>query len=146
MSDGEGEPAQELVRGVVVSHGALAAGLVDAVERIAGLESGVLVPISNQGRGPDELARIVAAAADCGPAIIFVDLHSGSCALAARFGCSSQTDVQVICGVNLPMLLDFVFHRDLPLDELVPRVVERGRDAVRALPLAQRHVDSTVPG
>jgi hypothetical protein len=33
------------------------------------------------------------------------------------------------------MLLDFVFHRDLPIDEIVERVVERGRDAVTsALP------------
>jgi hypothetical protein len=30
------------------------------------------------------------------------------------------------------MLLDFVFHSDLPLEELVGRVVERGRSAIRA--------------
>ncbi|MEX2526077.1 MAG: hypothetical protein WEA09_00445 [Gemmatimonadota bacterium] len=146
MSDGEGEPAPERVRGVVVSHGTLAAGLVDAVDRITGLEAGVLVPVSNHGRGPDELARLVMEAAGDGPAVIFADLHSGSCALAARFGCSSQGNAQVVCGVNLPMLLDFVFHRDLPLDELVPRLVKRGREAVRALPPSQRHVDSSVPG
>jgi mannose/fructose-specific phosphotransferase system component IIA len=40
----------------------------------------------------------------------------------------------VVCGVNLPMLLDFVFHRELPLDELVERVVERGRSAIRTAP------------
>lgn len=146
MSEGEEQPAREPVRGVVVSHGALAAGLVDAVDRITGLEAGVLVPVSNHGCGPDELARLVGEAASGGPAVIFADLHSGSCALAARFGCASQVDVRVVCGVNLSMLLDFVFHRDLPLDELVPRLVERGRDAVRALPPSQRHVDSSVPG
>jgi hypothetical protein len=33
------------------------------------------------------------------------------------------------------MLLDFVFHRDLPLEELVARVVDRGRAAIRAKPV-----------
>jgi mannose/fructose-specific phosphotransferase system component IIA len=36
--------------------------------------------------------------------------------------------------VNLPILLDFVFHRDMPLDELVPRLVGKGRDGIRELP------------
>ena len=40
----------------------------------------------------------------------------------------------VVCGVNLPVLLDFVFHRDLPMEELVPRLVAKGRDGIRSLP------------
>jgi mannose/fructose-specific phosphotransferase system component IIA len=39
-----------------------------------------------------------------------------------------------VCGVNLPILLDFVFHRDLPVDELVSRLVGKGRDGIRTLP------------
>jgi mannose/fructose-specific phosphotransferase system component IIA len=32
-----------------------------------------------------------------------------------------------VSGVNLAVLLDFVFHRDLPLTELVERLVEKGK-------------------
>ena len=39
----------------------------------------------------------------------------------------------MVCGVNLPILLDFVFHRDMPLDELVPRLLEKGRSGIRPL-------------
>jgi hypothetical protein len=32
------------------------------------------------------------------------------------------------------MLLDFVFHRDLPLDALSARLVEKGKEGIRSLP------------
>ena len=41
-----------------------------------------------------------------------------------------RPETAVICGVNLPMLLDFVFHRDLPLPELVDRLVSKGKAAI----------------
>ena len=47
----------EPLRGVVLAHGEMAEGLVSAVERISGIE-GVLVPLSNEGHGPDWLASL----------------------------------------------------------------------------------------
>jgi len=34
------------------------------------------------------------------------------------------------------MLLDFVFHRNMPVHELAARVVAKGRDAIQATPAA----------
>jgi mannose/fructose-specific phosphotransferase system component IIA len=50
--------------------------------------------------------------------------------MAALSSCRDRSRRVVVCGVNLPMLLDFVFHLDLPLDDLVARVVEKGRAAI----------------
>jgi mannose/fructose-specific phosphotransferase system component IIA len=122
------------VRGIVVGHGEMANGLVDAVRRIAGEAGASLTAVSNEGKGPEELKAVLDAATGEGPAVVFVDLESGSCGIAASYTCRAKEGRAVVCGVNLPMLLDFVFHRDLPLAELVARVVERGRSAIRAAP------------
>ena len=124
----------EAARGIVVGHGAMAQGLVDAVKRIAGDASDALTAVSNDGKGPEQLKADLEAVAGEGPALVFVDLESGSCGIAAAYACRAKAERAVVCGVNLPMLLDFVFHRDLPLDELAARVVERGRTAIRAAP------------
>ena len=47
--------SDEPVRGVVVAHGAMAEGMVDAVRRIAGGAADALIPLSNEGMGPAEL-------------------------------------------------------------------------------------------
>ncbi|HET9947619.1 MAG TPA: hypothetical protein VFQ22_01715 [Longimicrobiales bacterium] len=126
--------SEERVRGVVVGHGGMAQGLVDAVHRIAGSAAEGLVAVSNDGKAPEALDEELDARLGSGPAVVFVDLLSGSCGHAAARTCRSTGGRVVICGVNLPMLLDFVFHRDLPLEELTARLVEKGREAIRAAP------------
>lgn len=118
------------VRGIVVAHSELARALIGAVERIAGSEEGALVPLSNEGLGPEAIREKLDELVGEGPAIVFADLREGSCGLAARQVCLGGGTRAVITGVNLPVLLDFVMKRHLPLDELVPRLVERGRAAI----------------
>lgn len=112
--------------GVVVAHAELARAFVHAVERISGTP-GALVPVTNEGAGPEELCRRVTEACGEGPAIIFVDLASGSCAFAGRVAARGAARRAVVTGASLPMLLDFVFHREMPLPDLVDRVVAKGR-------------------
>ena len=120
----------ELVRGVLLSHGSLAEGMVDAVGRITGLNEGVLTAISNEGQNPQGLADQVDALVGSGPVVVFTDLRSGSCALTAQLMCRGNGKRAVVFGMNLPMLLDFVFHRELPLSELVPRLLRKGKEGV----------------
>ncbi len=121
------------VQGVLVAHGAMAEGLVDAVRKISGVD-GALTPLTNEGRSPETLLTDLNEVLEPGPAIIFADLASGSCGLAALTCCRDGGDQVALFGVNLPVLLDFVFHRHLPLEELVPRLLERGRKSLRSAP------------
>ncbi len=119
------------VRGIVVAHSDLARALIEAVERIVGPDAGALVPLSNEGLGPDAIRDRLDELVGDGPAIVFADLREGSCGLAARQVClGAGGERALITGVNLPVLLDFAMKRHLPLDELVPRLVDRGRAAI----------------
>ncbi|MCY4572479.1 MAG: hypothetical protein OXF01_06720 [Gemmatimonadetes bacterium] len=117
-------------RGIVVAHGGLAEGLVDAVRQIAGVTPEELVGVPNRGRGFEDLCARTRDALAPARNVIFTDLPSGSCHLAAMIVVRELPEIPVVTGVNLPMLLDFVFNRGLGFDELVPRLAEKARDSI----------------
>lgn len=122
------------VRGILVAHGSMAQGMVDAVKRIAGVGEDALTALSNDGKSPEALVAELNQLLGSSSAVVFTDLASGSCALAARACCRNGGSQVVLFGVNLPILLDFVFHRELPLEELIPRLLEKGRGSLRSAP------------
>ena len=119
------------VRGIVVGHGNIPEGLLDAVRRIAGDQSEGLTAISNSGLSVEDLKIKLDAVSGSDPTIMFTDLLVGSGGIAAAYSCRNTTERIVVSGVNLPMLLEFIFHRDLPLNELAERVADTGREAIR---------------
>ena len=68
----------EAVRGLIVAHSSLAAGLAAAVRQIAGADEEALQTLSNEGRGPEDLAAALRTAAGDAPVILFTDLAAGS--------------------------------------------------------------------
>jgi len=122
------------MRAVILAHGGMAQGMVDAVRTISGVGEDAIIPMSNQGRSPQALQDELASLLDEGIRVVFTDLASGSCALAARRCSGTGSDQVIVSGVNLPVLLDFVFHRTLPMEELIPRLVSRGVGAIRSIP------------
>lgn len=117
------------LKGVVVGHGNLAAALIDAVQRIAGTDTG-LVAISNTDCDRGTLEEKILAAVGDGPALVFIDMPSGSCLFAALRRLEGKAGTRVVTGVNLAMLLEFVFHRDGNADDVAEHVVQVGVRAV----------------
>jgi mannose/fructose-specific phosphotransferase system component IIA len=120
----------EGLRGVVVCHGRLAGALVEAAESISGV-TGALVPVSNTDCDRNLLEERVAQAVDGRAAVVFVDLASGSCLFAVLKRLRALEGVKVVTGVNLAMLVDFVFHRDLAPDAAAERAAAAGAKAIR---------------
>lgn len=121
----------EPLRGVIVSHAAIAQALVFAVTAITGID-GALVPISNEGCDNDALGDRLRQAVGERPAVLFVDLPGGSCLTNSIRFAKQHADIAVVTGVNLAMLLDFVFHRDVSPAEAARRAVDAGAKAIRA--------------
>lgn len=122
-----------MLRAVIVTHAEVGAALVHAIREIAGDTEGV-VAVTNAGCGTDELGKRILAAVGAAPAVVFVDLPGGSCFQAAARHLRSRADVAVVAGVNLAMLLDFIYHRDIPAAEAAARAVEAGSRAIRLVP------------
>ncbi|HTI05415.1 MAG TPA: hypothetical protein VL549_08870 [Gemmatimonadales bacterium] len=121
------------LRGVIVSHAAVAQALVAAVTAITGIE-GVLTAVSNEGCGTEALGERLRQAVGQGPAVLFVDLPGGSCfSSSVRYAKQGGggAELAVVTGVNLAMLLDFVFHRDISPADAARRAVDAGAKAIR---------------
>lgn len=122
----------DALRGVVFTHGDVARALVDAVARIVGEADG-LVAVTNAGSGREGLLQRLEQVIGDGPAVVFVDLPSGSCLQASLAYLRTHERVAVVAGVNLAMLLDFIMHRDTTPTEAAARAVATGERAMRVL-------------
>jgi mannose/fructose-specific phosphotransferase system component IIA len=120
----------EELRGVVVCHGGMAGALVQAAEQISGVDA-ALIAVSNTGCDRDTLEQRVLAAVNHHPSLVFVDMASGSCLFAVLKRLRAEQSVRVVTGVNLAMLVDFVFHRSLSAEEAASRAVNTGQASIR---------------
>ncbi len=126
-----GKPDQGEVGLVLVTHGAVGEALLAALEHIVGGQHNV-VPVSIQ---PDD--DVEARRAEILDAIARVRAGSGCIVMTDMFGgtpsnlalsAMGEEAVEVIAGVNLPMLIKFASVRaSVPLAEVVAQVQEAGR-------------------
>ena len=125
--------ATRLPRAVVAGHGDFAAGIVSAVQQITGRGS-VYRTVSARDLSAVDLEILIRKTIDAIDArVVFTDLQAGSCTMAARKVLRDRTDVLLIAGTNLPMLLDFVFAENMPAIEAARHALDRGRAAISAI-------------
>jgi mannose/fructose-specific phosphotransferase system component IIA len=102
------------VHGIIVGHGELPQALLGAASAIVGSPDGIAT-LSNTGLSAVELERRLDAligATGGAPTVIFVDMYGSSCSTVSLKMRRAHSNLAVVCGVNLPMLLRFIGHRD----------------------------------
>jgi mannose/fructose-specific phosphotransferase system component IIA len=123
--------------GIVVGHGRLAEGLLSALRRVAGEQENVWA-VSNQDLGGDELyARIVALMderCEGRETYLLSDMDGGSCGQTCRRLLAEGRVRGVLFGVNLPVLVEFVFLEEPEAEGFLRLAVEKGRKALGARP------------
>ena len=118
---------------VLVTHAGLATALKLSAEMIVGeIERCVAVEVAPDERADDIMARVVSAVetVQSDGAIIMTDLFGGTPSnMAMSFlkeGC-----IEVVTGVNLPMLIQFCSRRDsMPVAELAADLYRSGREGI----------------
>ena len=131
MSDATGAASEP--RAIVAGHGDFAAGLVSAVQLITG-RGAALVPFSAKGlSGVDMEGSLRQLVSDTGLRVVFTDLQAGSCTMSARRVFRDRKDAVLIVGVNLPMLIDFVFADQMTPVDAARHAFERGRAAMNLI-------------
>jgi PTS system mannose-specific IIA component len=118
---------------VLVAHAGLASALKASAEMIVGpIENCAVVEVAPGERADDIMARVVAAVGSNqgGGTIIMTDLFGGT---PSNMAMSFLKDglVEVVTGVNLPMLMEFFARRDrLGVAELAAGLQRCGREGI----------------
>ena len=124
---------------LIISHDGIGAALLGSATLALGtcpLRAALLG--TTQDSDPEQLV------ADAGEQINRLDRGDGVLILTDLYGstpdniakkATAKTSVQVVSGLNLPMLIKVLNYPDLPLQALAEKAVSGGKDGVVALPL-----------
>lgn len=121
---------------LVISHGTLANAMQSAAEMIVGPQQDVFTIGLDIHLGLEDMVaelekQISYFSPDIRDILILTDLHGGTpsnavCLLLEKY------DVNVVSGVNLPMLLEVLLNRDkLSVQELVGLAIWAGKEGVQ---------------
>lgn len=116
---------------VLVTHGRLAEEFVAALEHVVGPQKDVasicIGPEDDMEQRRSDIVAAVARVNSGAGVILMTDMFGGTPSNLA-ISVMSESNVEVVAGVNLPMLIKFASVRDgLPLVQAVTAVQEAGR-------------------
>ncbi len=123
---------------VLVSHGTMANGMLEAAHMIVGDQDGMMAISLEEMDDVEGLMEKISVA------VTHVDSDDGVLVLVDVFGASpfnasarlamTRDKMEVITGMNLPMLLELAIQRqDKNLDELIKIALEAGSSSIRTL-------------
>lgn len=123
---------------IIGTHGKFSEELVKSAEMIFGSQENVGVVTFKPGEGTENLVEKynnLINELHCEDGVLFmVDLFGGSPFNAASILALKNDNMEIVAGVNLPMLLEVFSSRDFSsLSELVTIAQNTGKDAIRSL-------------
>jgi PTS system mannose-specific IIA component/PTS system mannose-specific IIB component len=117
---------------ILAGHGSLPSGVGEAAEMILGPQSRLKVCELKPGDRPEDFgARLLELAGDTAELLVLADLHGGSPFNAVRaLGARGPARVELVAGLNLPMLLEVLLHPAGDVTDLAGVARAAGRDGV----------------
>ena len=117
---------------LVLSHGEMAHGMIHSLNFLYGQAEGLRALCLYPEHSPEDFDAMLAEAVaemDTGDGVlIFTDINGGTPANRALLLAAQRADVEVITGMNLPLLLAAVSSRDFcTLPQLVEELLEESK-------------------
>ncbi len=131
VSNFENKQTEQQIGLIIVTHADLGASLLRTVEAIMGKKSGIksmsINHFDNHAQKRDELIQLIDSVETGKGVALFTDLFGGTPSNIAMSVLGLRT-VEVLAGVNLPMVIKFIEDRDyIVLPELMQRSMDAGR-------------------
>jgi PTS system ascorbate-specific IIA component len=123
-----------LVGILLITHNGLGDSLIDCVRHVLGVAPAHIRALSVLAKDDpvrkEEEARSLIAQLDKGQGVLLLsDVYGATpCNIALRL--CEPGHIEGVAGVNLPMLLRVACYSNKPLDELVQRAVDGGRECI----------------
>jgi len=125
-----------MLNALIIGHGDFAQGMLSTAESIVGKQPFVKV-LSNIGlscKQLDEKINKIIKQNKKYKTLIFVDLPGGSCTISCFNVLKNNRGLNIICGVNLPMLLEFFILRNkYSVREIIPVLIKKGKENIYRL-------------
>lgn len=123
---------------LIAAHGMLAKELLETAEKIIGRQANVAVLSTSDSRRRQELksdvVRLIDSLDSGEGVLVLVDSPGGTPANICLEAVHNRADVQVVSGVNLPMMMSLVDRRQgLSIKELALESLSAGRQTIRNL-------------
>jgi PTS system mannose-specific IIA component len=122
------------VGGVIVSHGQVATELVAAAETVVG-DIGHIVAVSigwhdDVEAAKDEIERAIRNVSQGQGVIVLTDMFGGTPTnISAMF--LKENEVEIVTGVNLPMVIKLASHsKEIPLSDLAREIEDQGKQSI----------------
>jgi PTS system mannose-specific IIA component len=123
---------------IIGTHGIFSEEILKSAEMIFGTQENVGSVTFKPGEGVDDLVEKynkLISELDCKDGVLFmVDLFGGSPFNAASIIAMKHDNMEIVTGVNLPMILESLGSRDFSsLSELLAIAENSGKEAIRVL-------------
>lgn len=130
---------------LICGHGTFAEGIYSTIKLVAGEQPNVKVVNFLEEDSSERLkANITKAMEELGfehGIVCFTDIAGGTPFNICSTIASRNTNVKVIGGTNVPMLLSSLFFRELDLDQFVQKAFEQGTKNIKIFTLNTVKVD-----
>ena len=126
-----------MIGGVIITHGDLGATLLQVAEKIMGKKLSLPVisidwkdGVSQISKQEQEIKTAIERENRGKGVVVFTDIFGGTptnlCVSLLK-----SMDVEIITGINLPLLLKFLSERDkMPIQDLTRALVKRGKESI----------------